>query len=43
MEEEEHKAYCNLLWKMEGNKHLGDRSIDIRIILKWMLKEVSLN
>jgi hypothetical protein len=40
---EEEKAYTNLVWKMVGNKHLGDLSIDVMIILKWMLKEVSLN
>jgi hypothetical protein len=27
---------------MEGNKHLGDLSIDVGIILKWMLKEKSM-
>jgi len=41
--EEEDKAYTNLLWRMEGNKHLGDQSIDVRVILKWMLKEVSIS
>jgi len=40
--EEEYKAYTNLVWRMKGNNHLGDQSIYVRVILKWMLKEVSL-
>jgi hypothetical protein len=35
---EENRTYPNLVWKMEGNKHLGELGIDVRMILKWMLK-----
>jgi hypothetical protein len=32
-------AYQILIRKLKGRDHLGDLGIDVRIILKWILKE----